>query len=105
MITYYLGADNFRDVWEALVLKHSLHVLLVLRKVCSSESFHFFIFVLKFGQPKFHASNVSNIKIVMSNVALEEVSELVELRKNICSTYEDLVEKGEVTCHKSGDLG
>ena len=47
--TYDLGTDDFWDVWEPLVLEHSLDVLPALRKASSSQNFCFLIFVLKFG--------------------------------------------------------
>ena len=86
-------------------MKHSLDMLPVHRKACSSECFCFLVFVLKFGQPQSHTSNFDNIKTILSYFAFEKVSELVELGKNSHSTYEDLVERADVTYQKSRNPG
>ena len=95
--TYHLGADNLWDIWEPLVLKHSFDVLPVLRKAYSSECFCFLVFILKFGKSQFHIPNVGNVRTVLSYLTLKKVPELVELGKNNCSAYEDLIERGELT--------
>ena len=99
--TYHLGMDDFWDVWEALVLEHFLDFFLVLWKTSYFKCFCFFIFVLKFRQPQFYVSNISNLRTVLNDFALEGVPESVELGQDSCSTYKDLVEKGEVTCQNS----
>ena len=83
----------------------SLNVFLVLRKTYSSEYFYFFIVVLKFEEPQFHASNVGNVRTVLNYFALKGVPELVELRKDSYSISEDPVKKKEVTRQKSRNLG
>ena len=95
--TYHLGIDDFRDVWEALVLEHSLNILSVFRKACSSECFRFLVFVLKFGQLQSYASDFGNIRTVLSNLASKKVLELVKLGQDSCSVYKDLVERGQTT--------
>ena len=70
---YHLGADDLWDIWEFLVLKHSLDILPLFRKTCSSEFLCFFVFVLQFGQSQFHISDVSNVRTVSSNLALEGI--------------------------------
>ena len=94
--TYDLRADDFWDVYEALILKHSLNIFIVLWKTCRSRCFCFVVIVLKFEQRQSHASNIDNIKTVLRYLALEEVSELVKLRKASCSVYKDLMEKKEL---------
>ena len=48
MTIYHLGTDDFWDVWEALVLKHSFNVFPVLRKACrASEKLCFLVVVLQ----------------------------------------------------------
>ena len=101
VITYHLETNDFWDVWEALVLKHYFDILLVFRKACSSKYFFFLVFVLNFGQLQSYASNTSNVKTISSYLALKRISESEKLKKDSCSTYEDLVEREEIICQKS----
>ena len=79
MTTYHLGTDDLWNVYEFLVLEHSLDILPVLWKARSSECFCFLVFVLKFEQSQSHASNVGNKETVSSDLSSEGVLELVEL--------------------------
>ena len=97
MTIYHLGADNLWDIWEPSVLEHSLDVLPLLRKTCSSKFLCFLVFVLQFGQSQSHASDVSNVRTVSSYLALERIPGLVELGKDNCSAYKDLMEREELT--------
>ena len=94
---YDLEADVFWDIWESLVLKHFFDILSVLRKACNSKCFSFLIFILKFGQSQFYASYVGNMKTVSSYIALEGVPKSIQLGKDICSIYKDLMKRGELT--------
>ena len=93
MTTYHLGADDLCDVCEPSVLEHSLDVLPVLQKTCSSKCFCFLVFILKFGQLQSHASDVGNIGTVLSDFSLERIPKSVELGQNRRSAYQDLVER------------
>ena len=95
--TYHLRVDDLWDIWESSVLKHSLDILSLLRKICSSEFLCFLVFVLQFGQLQSHISDVGNVRTVSSYLALKGVLELVELGKDSCSAYEDLIEREELT--------
>ena len=95
--TYHLGVDDLWDIWELLVLEHSLNVLPLLRKTYNSKFLCFFVFVLQFGQLQSHASDIGNVSTVSSYPALERIPKLVELGKDSCSAFEDLMEREELT--------
>ena len=105
VITYHFRTDDLCNVWEALVLKHSISILPILWKACSSEYFCFLVFVPKFGQPQSHTSDVGIIKTVSYYLLLEKVPKLLKLEKYNYSIYEDLVERRGVTCQKSRHFG
>ena len=107
MTTYHLGADDLWDICEPLVLENSHNVLSVLRKVCSSEYFCFFVFVLKFRQLQSHASDIGNLRPVSSNLSLDGVLKSVELVQNSRSAYQDLMKRRQVTrvCRKISYFG
>ena len=48
---------------------------------------------------------MGNVRTVKSYFLSEGVSKLVQSEKDGLSAYKDLVERGELTCWKSGDLG
>ena len=49
--TYDLGTDDLWDVWEPLVLEHSLDVLPALRKACrGSEKLRLLVVFLQLGE-------------------------------------------------------
>ena len=60
---------------------------------------------MKFKEPQSYASDIGNVKIISSYLALEKVPELMELEKNSCFAYEDLIEKKELTCCKAKYFG
>ena len=93
VMTYHLGADDFWDIGESLVLKYSLDFLPAFRETCNSECFCFLIFVLKFGQPQFYASNVSNVGTISSDLSSEGAVESVELGQDSRSVYQNLVKR------------
>ena len=97
--------DDFWDVWEALVLEYSLNIFPVFQNTSSSKYFCFLIVVSKFRELQFHSSNICIVGIVLSYLTLDKVSEFVELKKSSCSTYEDLVEKKELTYCKARYFG
>ena len=103
--TYYLGTDKLWDVWEASVLKYSLIIFSALQKACCIwfERLHLFIVILQLRHSLSHISNINNVRTVWSHLALKRIRKLLELRKDSCFAYEDLVEKREVTCQKSGN--
>ena len=90
---YDLGTDDLWDLWEPLVLEHSLDVLPALRKFCrASEKLCFLIVFLQLGESLPHASDAC-IRTVLRYVTLEGVPELAELGKDMGSAYKDLVER------------
>ena len=50
VMIYHFKVDDLWDIWKPSVLKHSLNVLLVLRKALSSQYFCLFIIVLQLGE-------------------------------------------------------
>ena len=75
--TYHLRADDLWDIWESLLLQHSLDIFAALRKACSSsEKLCFLIVFLQLGEVKSHASGVGNVRVVLSYFPLEGVPEL-----------------------------
>ena len=51
IITWHIKADEFWDVWDALLLKHSLNVFLALRKFYTwHKRFCFLIIILQFEE-------------------------------------------------------
>ena len=55
--TYDLGTDDLWDVWEPLVLEHSLDVLPTFRKASSSQRYCLFVIVLQLGKSQTHGTN------------------------------------------------
>ena len=88
---YHLGADDFWDIWEALVLEHSLNVFLVLQKAPKSQRFCLFVVVLQLGESQVYTSD-AGVKTVLSYVALEGVPKMMELGKDKGSAYEELMD-------------
>ena len=105
MTNYYLRTNNFLDIWKASVLEHSFDIFPIFQKTSKSEHLCFFIIVLKFEEPQFHAFNINNVRIILSYFALDGFSELVELEINSCPAYKDLVKKRELTCYKARYFG
>lgn len=63
------------------------------------------IIVFSLEKSQFHAFNVGNIKTVISYLALKEVPELIQLRKNNYFAYEDLIERKKVARQKARYFG
>ena len=94
MTTYHLRTNDIWDVWETLVLKYPLDIFSNFWKTYRFERFYFFVIILKFGEPQSHAPDIGNIRTFWSYLALEGIPKLLELEKNICFIYEDLLEGG-----------
>ena len=91
--TYHLGADDFWNVWEASVLEHSLDVFpSVLYPICPSFPGEIVLF-LQFLQAEPHSTNASGVGALVSQFGPESVLELTQLREDMGSAYEDLVER------------
>ena len=51
MTIYHLKTDDCWDVWESLILEHSLNVFSALRKTCkASEKLCFLVIFLQLGE-------------------------------------------------------
>ena len=97
MTTYHLETDDCWDVWEFLISEHSLDVFLALWKPCKpSEKFCFLVVFQLLRELQSHISDVS-VKTFKYYFGLKIVPEMAQLRKDSCSAYEDLVEKGKLT--------
>ena len=98
--TYHLGTDDFWDVWETLILKHSLNIFSsVPHPLCLRFPGKIVLF-LQFLQVESHSTNASSIGAFVSQFESEIVSELMQLREDIGSAYEDLVERWQVWFRK-----
>ena len=102
--TYHLEADDVWDIWEPLVLKHSLEFFLALWKACkASKKLCFLVIFLQLRESQPHISDIG-IRTFKSHFGWEKVPEIVQLRKDSHFVYEDLVEKRELTrlvCQKT----
>ena len=74
--TYDLKTDDFWDVWEPLVLEHSLDVLLAFRKPSSSQRYCLFVIVLQLGESQTHGTNADSVRALCTQVGSERVPEL-----------------------------
>ena len=104
-MTYHFVIDDFWDVWAASWLKYSFDVFSVFQKTCRSKRFYFLVIILKFEKLQSHISNFGNVRTVLNYLILDGIPELVKKGKNICSAYEDLMEKRVLTCWKTRYFG
>ena len=76
MTTYDLGTDDLWDVWEPLVLEHSLDVLPTFQKAFSSQCYCLFVIVLHLGESQTHGTDADLVRALRTQFGLERVPEL-----------------------------
>ena len=74
--TYDLGTDGFWDIWESLVLEHSLDVLPAFRKASSSQRYCLFVILLQLGESQTHGTNADSVRALRTQFGSERVPEL-----------------------------
>ena len=74
--TYDLETDDLWDVWELLVLEHSLDVLLTFRKASNSQRYCLFVIVLQLGEFQTHGTNADLVRALRTQFDSERVPEL-----------------------------
>ena len=76
VMTYDLGTDDLWDVWEPLVLEHSLDVLSTFRKAFSSQRYCLFVIVLQLGESQTHGTNADSVRALRTQFGSERIPEL-----------------------------
>ncbi len=66
MPAYQLWADDFWNVWKALVVEHLLDVFPALRQSLWTQIYGLFVIILQLKEPHSHASNACNVRTFVS---------------------------------------
>ena len=76
MTIYDLGTDDLWDVWEPLVLEHSLDVLPTFRKTSNSQRYCLFVILLQLGESQTHGTTADSVRALCTQFGSERVPEL-----------------------------
>ena len=73
ILTDKLRSNDFRNVKEALILKHSFDIYPSFKKLCSLQFFYLIVIILQIWEFKPHSSNTNIIKALVGYFASEKV--------------------------------
>ena len=96
MTTDHLGTDDFWDVQEASVLKHSLDVFPSVSHFLCLSFLDKLVLFLQFLQTEPHSTNARSVRALVGQFGLKSVPELTQLKEDMGSAYEDLVERWQI---------
>ena len=73
---YDLGTDDLWDVWQSLVLEHSLNVLPAFRKASSSQRYCLFVIVLQLGESQINGTDANLVRALCTQFSSKLVPKL-----------------------------